>query len=255
MAEDALIQVRQLTARYGDNVILDDVSLDVYTGEILAILGGSGCGKSTLMRHMVGLNRPFAGTVVIDGVDVNACALDDYQRTLRKIGVLFQSGALFGSMTLRENIALPIAEYSGLEPADVETLIRMKLNLVELHGFEDLLPSELSGGMKKRAGLARAMALNPKILFLDEPSAGLDPVISAEIDELILHINRSIGTTMVIVTHELDSVFNIAQRVVMLDAGARGIIAEGPPRELRDHSDNPAVVNFFQRKPSRTGTL
>ena len=255
MSNDALIQVRHLTARYGDNVILDDVSLDVYRGEILAILGGSGCGKSTLMRHMVGLNRPFAGTVVIDGVDLNACPLAAYQRTLRKIGVLFQSSALFGSMTLRENIALPIAEFSGLESAEIETLIRMKLSLVDLSGTEGLLPSELSGGMKKRAGLARAMALNPKILFLDEPSAGLDPVISAEIDELILHINRSIGTTMVIVTHELDSVFNVAQRVVMLDADVKGIIAEGNPRELRDHSDNPIVVNFFQRKPSRTGSV
>jgi phospholipid/cholesterol/gamma-HCH transport system ATP-binding protein len=243
-----------MSARYGENVILEDVSFDVYRGEILVILGGSGCGKSTLMRHLIGLHRPFAGNVVIDGVDITSCSLEAYNRTLRKIGVLFQGGALFGSMTLLDNIALPIAEYTDLEPREVDKVIRMKLRLVDLSGYENLLPSELSGGMKKRAGLARAMALNPQILFLDEPSAGLDPVTSAEIDDLILHINRNIGTTMVIVTHELDSIFNVGQRVIMLDRSVKGIIASGDPRDLSERNQNPIVRNFFNRKKPEIGS-
>jgi phospholipid/cholesterol/gamma-HCH transport system ATP-binding protein len=166
---------------------------------------------------------------------------------LRKVGILYQGGALFGSMTLAENIAIPIEEYTGLSPESVSAMVRMKLSLVHLSGYEDHLPSEISGGMKKRAALARAMALNPKILFFDEPLAGLDPVTSAGIDHLILHINKTLGTTMVIVTHELQSIFTVAQRVIMLDGATRGIIAEGDPAYLRDHSPNPTVRRFFNR--------
>ena len=248
---NVIIEVNHLEARYEESIVLNDVTFKVFDGEILGILGGSGCGKTTLLRHMVGLMQPFAGSVVIDGVDITACDDKSFRRTLRKIGVLFQSAALFGSMTLVENVILPIAEYGGLSPLDTETMARMKLTLVGLAGYENHLPSELSGGMKKRAGLARSLALNPKILFLDEPSAGLDPIISAEIDDLILHINQTIGTTIIIVTHELESVFNVARRVVMLDKSVKGIRAEGNPHRLRDFSPDPLVQQFFHRKPSR----
>jgi phospholipid/cholesterol/gamma-HCH transport system ATP-binding protein len=243
-----IIQVKDLVARYGVQTILDQVTFDIYEGEIFVILGGSGCGKSTLLKHVVGLLRPYSGQVVIDGDDISRCDTATFHRVLRKIGILYQGGALFGSMTLAENIALPVEEYTELDPEAVGALVRMKLSLVNLNGYENHLPSEISGGMKKRAGLARAMALNPKILFFDEPSAGLDPVTSAGIDHLILHINKSLGTTMVIVTHELQSIFTVAQRVIMLDKEAKGIIAEGDPESLRDHSPNPTVRRFFNRQ-------
>lgn len=248
MNRQSIIQIRDLEARYGEQTILSNVTFDVYDGEIFVILGGSGCGKSTLLKHMVGLLRPFSGQITIDGDDISRCDTATFHRVLRKIGILYQGGALFGSMTLAENIALPIEEYTDLSPEAVWALVRMKLSLVHLNGYEDHLPSEISGGMKKRAGLARAMALNPKILFFDEPSAGLDPVTSAGIDHLIRHINKTLGTTMVIVTHELESIFAVAQRVIMLDKEAKGIIAEGDPEFLRDHSPNPAVRRFFNRQ-------
>jgi phospholipid/cholesterol/gamma-HCH transport system ATP-binding protein len=245
MDRKAVIKVDNLIAGYGEEIILDRISFNVYEGEIFVILGGSGCGKSTLLKHLIGLIRPVSGQVLIDGDDV--CDPDDavYQKILRKIGVLYQSTALLGSMTLAENVALPIREYTDLPRESVDTLVKMKLKLVNLDGYENHLPSELSGGMKKRAGLARAMALNPKILFFDEPSSGLDPVTSAGLDNLIIHINRIQGTTMVIVTHELQSIFTVAQRVIMLDRQTRGIIAEGDPRYLRDNSRNRFVRNFF----------
>jgi phospholipid/cholesterol/gamma-HCH transport system ATP-binding protein len=242
-----VIQVRDLVARYGDQTILEGVTFDIYEGEIFVILGGSGCGKSTLLKHMVGLLRPHSGQVVIDGDDISRCDTETFHSVLRKIGVLYQAGALFGSMTVAENIALAIEEYTQLPPESVSAMVRMKLSLVHLTGYEDHLPSEISGGMKKRAALARAMALNPKILFFDEPSAGLDPVTSAGIDHLILHINKALGTTMVVVTHELQSIFTVAQRVIMLDRDAKGVIAEGDPGYLRDHSPNPTVRRFFNR--------
>jgi len=220
----------------------------VFEGEIFVILGGSGCGKSTLLKHLIGLIRPYSGQVIIDGEDISRADSQGYQKLLQKIGILYQSGALLGSMTVAENIALPIMEYTALSPDLVASLVRMKLNLVQLQGYEDYLPSEISGGMKKRAGLARAMALNPKILFFDEPSAGLDPVTSAGLDNLILHLNKSLGTTMVIVTHELQSILTVAQRVIMLDKGTKGIVAEGDPRHLRETSRNPLVWRFFNRR-------
>jgi phospholipid/cholesterol/gamma-HCH transport system ATP-binding protein len=253
MERQPIIQVRDLTARYGEETILEGVSFDVFEGEIFVILGGSGCGKSTLLKHLVGLIRPYSGQVIIDGDDISRGASRVIERLLRKIGILYQSGALFGSMTIAENIALPVIEYTDLSSDLVSSLVRMKLNLVQLEGYGEYLPSELSGGMKKRAGLARAMALNPKILFFDEPSAGLDPVTSAGLDNLILHLNKSLGTTMVIVTHELESILTVAQRVIMLDKETKGIIAEGDPRHLRETSRNPAVWRFFNRQPENRG--
>jgi len=248
MTRKTIIQVRDLIGGYGDDIILDRVSFEVFEGEIFVILGGSGCGKSTLLKHLVGLIQPKSGEVIIDGDDISQCDESTFQGVLKKIGILYQSGALLGSMTLAENVALPIEEYTDLPDASLDTLVSMKLNLVGLEGYENHLPSELSGGMKKRAGLARAMALNPKILFFDEPSAGLDPVTSAGLDNLILQINRSLGTTMVIVTHELQSIFAVAHRIIMLDKRARGIVAEGDPKFLRDHSKNRFVKQFFNRE-------
>lgn len=251
---EPIITVEGLTASYGDNVIFENVSFGVRKGEILVILGGSGCGKSTLLKHMFGLYRPAAGRVLVNGIDAATENPEELDRIRRNIGVLFQSGALFGSMTLMENVSLPLEEYTDLSREDIERIVRMKLAMVNLSGFENHLPSELSGGMKKRAGLARAMALDPTVLFFDEPSAGLDPVTSAELDILMKRINVGLGTTMVVVTHELDSIFSIAHRVVMLDREARGIIAEGTPRELKESSTDRRVINFFNRIPAAAGS-
>jgi phospholipid/cholesterol/gamma-HCH transport system ATP-binding protein len=245
-----VIVVDQLTARFGTNTIFDRVSFQVNQGEILVILGGSGCGKSTMLKHLIGLYKPAAGKVLLNGVDVNSGDDRILRRLRMNLGVLFQSGALFGSMTLAENVSLPLQEYTDLDAATIELIIRMKLGLVSLAGYENHLPSEISGGMKKRAGLARAMALDPTVLFFDEPSAGLDPISSAELDNLIKSINAGMGTTMVIVTHELESIFSIAHRVIMLDKTAKGIIAEGDPRELKEQSTDIRVLNFFNRRPA-----
>jgi len=243
-----IIQVRDLTVGYGTDIILENISFDVLEGEIFIVLGGSGCGKSTLLKHLIGLIPPLSGQIQIDGEDITSCNDKTFKKVLRKIGVLYQSTALFGSMTIAENVSLPIKEYTDLPQKSVDTLVKMKLNMVNLKGFENHLPSEISGGMRKRAGLARAMALNPKILFFDEPSAGLDPVTSVELDNLIIHLNKSLGTTMVIVTHELQSIFNVAHRIIMLDKQTKGIIAEGNPKHLKDYSENLSVRNFFNRK-------
>ena len=244
-----IIEVRDLVAGFDQDIILKDISFDVYAGEIFIILGGSGCGKSTLLKHLIGLQKPKAGSIRINGIDISSCSEQKLHQVLRQCGILFQGGALFGSMDVSENIALPLREYSGLLDENIEYLVKMKLEQVQLAGYEHHLPSELSGGMQKRAGLARAMALNPDILFCDEPSAGLDPITSAKLDDLLLQINKSLGTTMVVVTHELSSIFNIAHRVIMLDKRTKGIIADGDPRNLQQESKNPYVQNFFNRQP------
>jgi len=246
------IQVEHLVARYEDRTILNDLSFTVQRGERFVIVGGSGCGKTTLLRHIIGLNRPASGRILIDGEDVARAEENELRRIQRKFGVLFQGGALFGSLTLGENVALPLEEYTALSPSAIELIVRIKLSMVKLDGFEDFMIAELSGGMKKRAGLARAVALDPSVLFFDEPSAGLDPVTSAELDELIVQMNRSLGTTIVVVSHELASIFTIADRVIMLDGATKGIIAAGPPKELRDQHPDPRVHAFFNRQPHPT---
>ena len=246
---DPLIVVDDLTVGYDERVILEHVSFSVARGEVFVILGGSGSGKSTLLKHMIGLYPPLEGRVVIDGRDLTAAEGDERRDILKGIGVMYQSGALFGSMTLAENVRLPLEEYTALPAAAIDLVARMKLELVGLEQFPGHLPAEISGGMQKRAAIARAMALDPPILFLDEPSAGLDPITSAELDALILRLRRALGMTFVIVTHELPSIYAIADRVIMLDKRTRGISAVGDPRVLRDTTDDPWVRQFFHREP------
>lgn len=243
-----MVQVQDFRAAYGDKVVLDRVSFDVGAGEIVVLAGGSGCGKSTLLKHMIGLYQPAAGRILIHGEDIATVAGEARRRLLRTFGVMYQSGALFGSMTLLENVRLPLEEFTALPPAAMDTIALTKLRLVGLDKAADLLPAEISGGMQKRAAIARAMALDPRILFLDEPSAGLDPITSASLDQLILDLRHLLGVTFVIVTHELPSIYSIADRCVVLDAARRTMVALGPPAELRDHSDDPFVQAFFNRR-------
>lgn len=245
---EKIIKVKGFTAAYGDVVVIDNITFDIYQGEKFIILGGSGCGKSTLLKHLIGLYRPAKGTIMIEGQNIGSAYGDNRIEILKSIGVAYQSGALFGSMTVLENVMLPLEEYTDLSKDSMDLIGRMKLNLVGLTGSENKMPSELSGGMLKRAALARAMALDPDILFLDEPSAGLDPITSAELDELINQLAKSLGVTFVIVTHELNSIYNIADRVIMLDKDTKGIIAEGKPQDLRDNCKIPVVQKFFLRK-------
>jgi phospholipid/cholesterol/gamma-HCH transport system ATP-binding protein len=245
---EPVIRVRDLAARFGGNTVFEHVSFEVRRGEVFVILGGSGCGKSTLLKHMIGLYPPAEGTVEILGQDLAALAGEARRALLRRIGVMWQSGALFGSLTLAENVEVPLEEHTAL-PAEARALVaRAKLGLVGLADAAGRLPAEISGGMAKRAGIARAMALDPPILFLDEPSAGLDPITSAGLDALILELARELGTTFVVVTHELQSILAIGDRCIMLDKAARGVIAEGDPRVLRETSTDPVVRAFFRRE-------
>ncbi len=242
------IDVERLTCGYDHVVVLENINFHVKRGELFFIIGGSGCGKSTLLKHMVGLNAPTAGTVRYFGKDFTHTDVRTRRDVLKRFGVLYQSGALWSSLTLRENVALPLEEYTALNKKDRDDVVRLKLAQVGLTGYENYYPSEISGGMKKRAGLARALALDPEIVFFDEPSAGLDPVTSRKLDELILQIRASLNTTMVIVSHELESIFTLADRVILLDRGQKGIIAEGPPRNLAAESRDPRVREFLQRR-------
>lgn len=248
MAQAPVIEVENLTMGYGGRIVLKDISFTVNAGEVFVILGGSGCGKSTLLKHMIGLYPPLSGSVRILGRDIVSARGRARKEILRCFGVTYQAGALFGSLTLLENVCLPLEEFTRLPKDAREAVARLKLRQVGLLGSEHKLPSELSGGMQKRAAIARAMALDPRILFLDEPQAGLDPVTSAGLDELILTLSRGLGITFVIVSHELASIYATASTVIMLDPQTKGVIAQGPPAELRDHSANPKVRQFFNRE-------
>jgi phospholipid/cholesterol/gamma-HCH transport system ATP-binding protein len=244
---DPHIQVTGLTMAYGEVVIQRDLNFAVPRGGVFVIMGGSGCGKSTLLRHLVGLHRPAGGRIAFDGQQLWDEDGGRRDELLRRMGILYQSGALWSSLSVGENIALPIREFSGLPQADIDDLVALKLALVGLAGFADYYPAEISGGMRKRAGLARALAMDPEILFFDEPSAGLDPLSAKRLDDLILELRDSLGTTIIVVTHELASIFAIGTNSVYLDTDARTQLATGDPKLLRDSDDNPVVRRFLRR--------
>jgi phospholipid/cholesterol/gamma-HCH transport system ATP-binding protein len=241
------IAVKDLTMAYGSKVIQHDLTFTVNLGDIFIIMGGSGCGKSTLLRHLIGLMPPAKGKVCYGSENFWAAGPERQREIMRRFGVLYQSGALWSSMTLAENVALPLEEYTSLPPAEIRERVSLKLALVGLAGFENYYPSEISGGMKKRAGLARAMALDPDILYFDEPSAGLDPISAHLLDDLILELRDSLGATVVVVTHELASIFAIGNNSVFLDPETRTMIAGGDPKKMLEETDDPKVKNFLTR--------
>jgi len=241
-----VIEIENLVAHYGDRVILQDINLAIRTGEIMVIMGGSGSGKTTLMRNMLGLNKPTSGSIRIFGKDITRIKRRELYDIRRRIGVAFQGGALLGSMTVAENIELPLRQHTHLDESTIRIMSRMKLEVVNLAGFENLMPSELSGGMVKRAALARSIIMDPNLLFFDEPSAGLDPVVSAELDELILRLKEAMNVTIVVVTHELESAFKIADRITVLGNGR--ILMTGTVDEVRQ-SDNEVIQDMLNRRP------
>ena len=243
----AKITVRDLTMAYDSFVVMRDLNFEVAEKDIFIIMGGSGCGKSTLLRHLIGLLEPTQGSISYENENFTAASPAERGKCIRRFGVMYQSGALWSSLTLAENIALPLEEYTDLTPKAIRDLVSYKLSLVGLSGYEDYYPAQISGGMNKRAGIARAMALDPEILFLDEPGAGLDPLSSRRLDDLILRLRDSLGSTVVIVTHELSSIFAIANNSIFLDTITRTQGAIGNPNQLRDHSENPAVRLFLRR--------
>ncbi len=241
------LQIRDLTMAYGSFVLQRDLNFDVNRGDIFIIMGGSGCGKSTLLRHLIGLKEPAKGEVAYNGESFTAASDERRGEILRGVGVTYQSGGLWSSMTLAENIGVPLGEYTDLTQGEIQEVAKLKLALVGLRGFEEFYPSQISGGMQKRAGLARAIALDPEVLFFDEPSAGLDPISSRLLDDLILRLRDDLGASVVIVTHELASIFAIGNNCVFLDAKTRTMIAQGDPSYLKDHAENPDVRKFLNR--------
>lgn len=243
---EPIVQIRNLQTSYGSRKILKGINLDIYPNETLVILGRSGCGKSTLLRHIIGLNKPDEGEILIKGIDIVRADEEQRDKILKQMGMLFQNGALFNSMTIGENVALPLQEHTPQDPSVIKIMMRMKLNLVGLSGFEDFMPSQLSGGMKKRAALARAITMDPDILFCDEPSAGLDPIVAVGIDHLILKLKTALKMTIVVVTHEMASVRLIADRICLLHEGEVKFL--GTQADM-DASDDPYVVQFLERQP------
>lgn len=247
MTSEYHLDIRNLTMAYGESIIQKELNFTVQHGEIFVIMGGSGCGKSTLLRHLVGLMQPSKGHILINGTDLWQTTIEERNRIISRSGVLYQGGALWSSMTLAENLEVPLKEYTNLTAKQISEVISYKLSLVGLSGFEEYFPSEISGGMQKRAGLARAIVLDPDILFFDEPSAGLDPISSRLLDDLIMQLRDSLGATIVIVTHELASIFAVGDNSIFLDPTSKTIIARGVPKELLESCDDPRVRKFLTR--------